>query len=548
MVLFLKKNKFFLFFLFIVLFYALYYSPFGYEDTDNGFTLAQSWRIHQGEFPYKDFISVRPPISPILHSLILFIVPDDLQMLFDRFFCYLLFGISALVATLALFKNNWFDDLNINHFLFATISFIFSVHHFPPMAWHTVDAIFFASIGAYLLLVYTSISSVILGILFLFLAALCKQPFYILPFLGVALIGYIHKDKRKLFVAFFTLLSCIGVFIGILYNSNALSNFASYTFGATKLNDLIEAGFKSYTKINFKELFTVAGIFILYNLIFSKRKIFANPGFIPYILVSVLLIVPLFDMCYQLFSGTLPDNYYFSDNAAKLFFVLAVVVLLSRVSLNQKWLTLFFLLAISWCASISWGYQTPVLFSAPLLFGFLYSARVFFKTKNISALAMYTFLLGFISYFFAYQKPYRNPIRQELSHDISHLFPKMKHIRVGKFTKDKYTELSFLVKKYGNNFTTLPGMPLVHFLTNTNSPIASDWPMNVETGNQNNSILNELKRKGVIVFVERQPITGINETDAPFNSTVAYNVTRSFNKIDSLTYFDVYKFDNRFNQ
>jgi len=88
----LNRNKFQVLFILFVTFYALYYSFYGYDDADGGYTLALSWRICNGEFPYRDFILVRPPLSPLFHSLPLFILPDNYQIIFDRFLCYLLFA------------------------------------------------------------------------------------------------------------------------------------------------------------------------------------------------------------------------------------------------------------------------------------------------------------------------------------------------------------------------------------------------------------------------------------------------------------------------
>jgi len=43
------------------------YSWMGFNPTDDGFTLAYSRRIFDGQIPHLDFIIIRPFLSPILH-------------------------------------------------------------------------------------------------------------------------------------------------------------------------------------------------------------------------------------------------------------------------------------------------------------------------------------------------------------------------------------------------------------------------------------------------------------------------------------------------
>ena len=50
-----------------------------YHPTDDGFILAYSWRVGHGEVPYRDFLYVRMPLTPYLHSLAL-LLPDGWQI------------------------------------------------------------------------------------------------------------------------------------------------------------------------------------------------------------------------------------------------------------------------------------------------------------------------------------------------------------------------------------------------------------------------------------------------------------------------------------
>jgi hypothetical protein len=517
------------------------YCPYGYDDTDNGFTLAQSWRIYSGEFPYRDFISVRPPVSPLLHSIILFVFPDNLQFVLDRVFCFFLIAASSFFGAVTLCKLFNSNEFRINPYLLATVSFVFSVHHFPPMAWHTVDAIFFGSFGAYVLLNFSSVYSVAAGMILLFLSALSKQPFYLLPFAGVVLTALIHKEWKRPLMAAITLLLCIGSFVFILKRNEALSPFLALTVGSTKLDDLISAGLVNYVNTETRYIAVFFCLWVLIKKMLLKRNITLNAAVLPYIFLACIFLVPLQHYLNLFFSDKITDDYFFDENVAKYLFIISIISLAINFSLEKKWLAFSFLLTISWCASISWGYQTPVLFSLPLVTGFLFASYRYFGVKNIFYLSAYALLIGLITYFFAYQKPYRNPVRGVLNYNLSAVFPKMSHINISKKTYDKYIDFSTLVKKFGSNFKTLPGMPLSNYLTNTSSPTRLDWVFNAETGNENDKILDELKRKNVVVFLEKDQLSNIDSSDRKANSYVSFYIRNNWQKIDSTQYFEIYK-------
>lgn len=538
----LNRNKFQVLFIFFVFFYALSYSFYGYDDADGGYTLALSWRIFNGEFPFRDFILVRPPLSPLFHSLPLFIIPDNYQIIFDRFFCYLLFASSSLLGALCIDKALNLKEFKLNPYLLATIGFVFSVGSFPAMAWHTVDGIFFASIGVFILVCRTSIHSVVFGMLFLFLSAICKQPFYLMPFIGIIFISIIYKNWVKSITAILTLFICIGIFLLILYRHDAATNFISFTSGSTKLKDLLSAGILNYLNISSLYLILPFGLWLILKKQIILKHILIKENLVPYFFISILLGFPLLKFIYVLLFKEITYSYFFNDVTAKLLFITTIFFLLEKFSIEKKWLTISFLTSISWCASISWGYQTPILFSTPLLLGFLLASNQFFKVKKIWNLALYTLILGSVTYFIAYQKPYCNPVRHLLTYKIDHLFPKMQGIYVSKETHDKYTEFYSLVMKYGVNFKTLPGMPLSNYLTNTNSPIKIDWVFNAETNNENQSIINELRLKKVTIFIEKEPqLISVLNSKEKYNSTVAYFIKNNWQKIDSTVYFEIYK-------
>lgn len=546
---FIKNKKFSILFIFFVVFYSLYYAPFGYDDADGGWTLALSWRIFNGEIPYRDILLVRPPLSPFFHMLPFYVVPDNYQVIFDRVFTYLLFALSSLFGALTLDKVFRLKDFKLNTYLLATIGFVFSVHNFPAMAWHTVDAVFFASIGIYILVCFSSIYSICFGILFLFLSALCKQPFYLMPFAGVIFVYFIHKSWKKSSTAIFSLSLFVGIFFLILYKHDLVTNFIDLTSGSTKLKDILNAGFIKYIQIDSIYILLPFGFWIIIRNFSELNILFRKVNLVPYFFISILLIYPIALFIKNIFYNGVIENAvgtapaFFRDWTAKLLFIITIIFLIENKSREKKWFTLGFLTLVSWCASISWGYQTPVFFSMPLIFGFFLVSHQYFEVEKMTKLALYTLFIGTITYFIAYQSPYCNPLRAQLTYKIDDLFPKLKYIKVGRETHDKYTEFSLLINKYGNNFKTLPGMPLSNYLTNTNSPLKIDWVFNAETSNKNDEIIKDLILKKTIIFMEKKPliISVTSDLNEKYNSSVSYIIKTNWMKIDSTTYFDIYR-------
>lgn len=541
------SNKYYaiLFIAFPVIYFLLYGS-YGYNDADDGYTLAVSWRIFNGEIPYKDFIMVRPPMSPLFHSLTLFLIPENYQIIFERFLCFELFALSSLFASLAIDKVFNLKTYNINPYLLAIVGFVFSVSNFPPTAWHTVDGVFFASFGIFLLVRFSNIYMIIFGMLLLFFSALCKQSFYLMPFAGIAYIALIHKNWIKSIVSIISLLIFVGLFVFILSRVNAVQNFMELTSGSTKIADLIKAGVSSYFSVQSIYFLAPFAFWFVAHVFFDKKRYLCCVKLIPFVFITLSLLYPLAGFCWDIYYSDFNNNIFGNaafEDTAKILFILSMFLFISRFEIDKKWFTLYFLTILSWCAGISWGCPSPVMYSTPLVFSFLLISQHYFKVKNLRILIIYTFIMGTITYFIAYQKPQLNTLRKDLDYDLSDIFPKLKYIKVGKLTHEKYHDLSRLIEKYGNNFKTLPDMPLSNYLSNTNSPIQLDWVFNAETNNQSESVINRLSENHPIVFIEKKPLMKISNSDLKFHSKVTYYIQENWTKIESTMYFDVYKLE-----
>ncbi|WP_448518585.1 hypothetical protein [Rhodoflexus sp.] len=215
----------------IVIAYMVAYTPYSYDDADAGFIQALAWRISNGEVPHRDFIYIMPALSPLLQVFVFLIIPENYQILTGKLLCYLLFAASALLGALSI------DQLSpkrlIDPFLLATIGFVYSVACFSPKPWYTVDAVFFSAAGCYLLIV-SSFTYAPIGLLLLVCAALCKQPFYLMPLAGIVLVAFRYQNLFRIVFALCLTVLYIGIFLWILHQNEAFEDLSDRQPAAPK--------------------------------------------------------------------------------------------------------------------------------------------------------------------------------------------------------------------------------------------------------------------------------------------------------------------------
>src|ERR687884_2300433 len=162
----------------------LLFSWRGFAPVDDGFTLAYSRRILEGQIPHSDFIIIRPFLSPLIHTpFVLF--GGDYTYWISRFFVW--FQFACISWTWVCIVNRAFDNPfnNATKIFIALASFAASVHYFVLTAWHSVDGLFLASIGLWMLLTRKHTTNRIIGYLFIAAAYLCKQSFLLMAPLSV---------------------------------------------------------------------------------------------------------------------------------------------------------------------------------------------------------------------------------------------------------------------------------------------------------------------------------------------------------------------------
>ncbi|QNJ98233.1 hypothetical protein [Constantimarinum furrinae] len=517
----------------LCVFYLVFYMPFGFEGTDTGYIFGSSWNVYNGEFPHRDFIYTRPAFPAYFHSIFLFI-SETYGYLLDRSFFYVQVFTYSLLAAKILADHFEIKQKTFLYFI-ASLGAIVSVHNYPPMGWNTIDGIFFCTLGLYFLLKpKLKPVQVLLGSLFLVLGVFSKQSFYFMP-LFLFLYFLLRKDFKKLAWYSATGLCCLLLYLAFKYATGTLEPFFEQTFQRTGAGSLMNVGVKTYyLAVKFNLLYFSIGILLFIAAVKYLPKNIAYA-------LSQLSIAVLFSIVYLNDS----DNWSIVPYLLQLLLLITFGFALFKILIHKdrRFLLVILLLCLSWSASISNGYQTPIHFSLPVFFT-LYLI-VFSAEKRTSELDKLTLqpltggivILAFlVTFYLGYQSIYRDAPRKDLNRDMGEVFPQLTFIKSDTEGFEKYSELKTLAIKYPN-FTVIPSMTLAHYLTGTVNPIGTDWPLDVEINDEATLLEQQLKEKNTTILLENAPLTKEQRDGYELIDRIEQN----WKLIDRTQFFDIYQ-------
>lgn len=524
-----------------ILLSVLYFLAYGFHglcDTDQGFIPALAYRIVSGEIPYLDFLYVRPPLSLYVHALVQYILPDSMEMLGERFLFYLFMSLSVFWTIRGLQHFFDFRTIGISPELFLVMSFVCSVHNFAPMAWHTVDGIFFCSLGVYLIARKQTVFLHTLALICFAAAALCKQAFYPMLFFGPALL-FLQFGARYAWKPTAIFAGVLGIGIAIIAALFPLyfQAFLEQTSGQSHISDFIEVAIIRYAK---PFLVIVLPLLIVWraHAVYSWRYLPA--GIFGFAFAGLLGM-----HVYQALSleVSVPPSFGF----AQAFWLIGVGLGVKSFWLNRAAFSfLLTLFAIGWCAGISWGYANPMLYFTPILFAFIYGLndelelsvpRYFYGIACILLLWVFAFL---------YQYPYREEQRDKLVAKPGMQVEKLSGIRTGEIFKAKLYELKDFFHEYPNQkIAVLPGYPMAHYLFDRKNPLPIDWAHNAEMDYENReSSLKQILEKDVdIVLLEIGKEKKFIEEER-YGSLLSGYVSDNWEEVERKLYFRVMKKKN----
>lgn len=537
----------------------------GFNPTDEGVILAQSFRILNGEIPHKDFISIRPTASGYLHT-INFILPGPC-FVNARYFVLFQFFIITILTIIMLFKNFNLGETSKFKFFFISIliaGYTITILNYNLYSWTTIDAVFWSIISIYFLFNTQNKFNYIISIFTISIAALSRQTFALIAVILFIYVFFKLKSNFKSLVIIFFLgsLPLIAYFI-MLLKYNALNEFITQMSGRT---EFFQTAILQYIK---RFLFCISFPFNLITLLTtifllkknnSKIKCFLeNYNVQKYISLFypllVLFLILIYFMANQQNIFTLPFELFFILFTL-LFFHYTVLPKYKKVRTVS-----FFILLISWISSISLGDNTPVFSTGPLFISICLicidliinyypsskKLKIFFNPATCIIISFLIFTTGFIS---QRKFNYRDKPANDLIYGLGSLAPEFGKIKTNKNIIEYYSELKQIfdsLPNSKNNIIVFPHNAAFYPAFNTKNPFSLDWLIANEFIGQNNRInydlLNITKRHSLYFIVDKYNVIFLSDTKIPIklNDNIIYNfIIENFNLIAEYQYFKIY--------
>jgi hypothetical protein len=531
-----------LLFVMLVGVYCWIYAPYGLENNDGGFILGLAYQVFNGGSLYDQIIYVRPPISPILHSFI-FYPPFSLAPIFsDRIFVYFQIAIySTLSALLAKRLFQWETGYTA---VVTALIFVFSAHSFPPMAWHTIDGIFFSVIALCLvvwgknknqILLFFSACSAIL-------AAGSKQPFYIVPILILLLSMSNGKRMPKLALALASFIGASILFLIVLRQFGSDEVIWQEISSQTNLRDLLSVGVINYIRDFFHLRSIIATWPLMAALTIYVIRSQNNIIFLPYyLLASIWLLLLIIAQFYFTATGWAQPLSVFDSVYLITFLYSGVMVFKTR---QESWLIISSMHVVGWAASISWGYLTTILYAAPSVITLAVILRpAVDKFLAVRALCVATLpaalLIFFMGNWFSYSLE-GTVRRTSISADMGEISPSLRFIKAPIEQFELYRELIKILGRIESRpYVVLPNIPLAHMLTGTINPIGIDWPLNAEVG-KNEKIIIERLTSSVDYAVVYKNANPKPEGQGKFGSATTVYISQNWKLTESSQNFSIF--------
>jgi hypothetical protein len=485
----------------------------GFNPSDDGVIIAQSYRLIHGEIPHKDFVSIRPVGSGLIHCFHFFSPGSLMQSM--RFFVVLQYFLIALLISLVI-KNLYQNDFSreIHWLQFSTLflfGFIVSILDYNLFPWTTIDAIC-CSLLAFTILLFNSNKKVLLqviALMFVSLAVLTRQSFALLAIGMFAWVFVSNLRRNKAIKAFAIIL--VGGLPLVLYFLFLLAHHAVFDFVAqmTGRTELVETGVLQYGKYFFHSwslplhviIWGLFGLRIFIRNPQSKLQLWLNSK--AYILSSIILVYMLGLLFYH-FLDYQQDIYRLPF---ELFWLLIDVSLLAWISVKlsqRSFYSALFVLLLAWTSSISLGDNSPVFAAGIIASMVIYMSLCILKikfdgtkfTKASRVVGLVAVIALFVSAYFAQENwNYRDLPSKQLHFPLSQVDDDFGNTLTNNITGAYYAELKNIYTHLPNalNHTVvLPNNAMFYPMFQTRNPMPIDWMQPAEYVGQERRVFQSL--------------------------------------------------------
>ena len=433
----------------------------GYSPTDDGMILALARRLVSGEVPHRDFISVRPVGSGLVHAP--FLLAGELGYWTSRWFVWCQFGAIAWACVRVL--ESYTQPLGGRRFALAVLVFIATAHYVPPMAWHTIDGVCATCMGVALVRTRAGRART-LGYVLIGFSCICKQSFVVSATVTFVALGG-HRSWRHVAAV----LAPGALYIIVLGLAGALHDAVQQL--TLTSGPLLDGMYEMYTGLN-SRVGIVLGILVLVVDRWAGHRAARW--------ARALVVAPLF---FGLFVRVLPwpIPLAFPMYSFTLVAYLAIAVVAQR---GENRSLVLIALALGVAASLSHGYLTPAIASGMLVIavtlprsdrladGLVPDAALL----GLTALALAAFITVRTQYV------YLDDARH-LTHDLGTTLPGGRLIRTNERTHAFLADLrrtSDAVTARGRRYAIVPDAAGWWAFAAQPNPLDVDWWIDVELG------------------------------------------------------------------
>ncbi|RZS45162.1 hypothetical protein EV193_1011049 [Herbihabitans rhizosphaerae] len=478
---------------------------FGFNPSDQGFMLSLSWRLINGEIPHVDVISARPLGSAVLHVLD-FAVPAPL-FVSSAFVAALEITVATIALAVLITGESPLRWGPLRTGLVAAAALV-NMHTFPLMAWHTVDGIFLAAVGWWLLdsgLRGDSAWRRRLGLFLVGFAVMCKQSFAFAAPVALAMLLWHPAVRRRPRRWGATVVDVVAlgafplVYFAVVTVAGGLGESISQLTGGAQAwgERLWQVWSTDFTAPGFDP----RPVALLFACCAIGAALARGPRWTVAVRVAGAVAATVL-VVYVIADGALVRA---GDWAIALFWMLLAAAAVDGVIRRAvPWRGLMVAL-LGWMCSLSWGYSSPTLLGGSLAFGAMWlvwrsvpvpvlAAPVRLGTATALGLAG-TVLAGLLVAAEHDRAPYFDQPQGMLTRDLGDVLPSMRGIRTSENTHRYVAQMSDCISRHpAGGIAVFPDNPFVYPATRHQNPFPIDWPLPMElVGDARERMLNTVK-------------------------------------------------------
>lgn len=525
----------------------------GFNPSDDGVILAQSYRILNGEIPHRDFISIRPAGSAVMHTIHFFSpLPLEISARWLVLIEYLFYSIFITF----LLTGSWFKGLRKDYYLLlvagsVVVMFILNQNHYNLFPWTTIDGLFWFSLALYAwykLKINPAGRHFGWQILILFAVTcslLCRQTFALPGGLLVIrmVIWEINQSQRHWLRVISGLLPALLIgllpgwlYAGVLTFTDSWPDFLQQITGRT---ELWETGV-----VRFSQAFWHSPVLILFGLAiiaglikFGNTESGKDNKGVDLIII-VLKSISFFIKAGLVFAVFIKPALLFAISFA-FFWILVLDIFLIYLHDRQlpRWIRpAFWILLVSWTSAVSLGDNAPV-FALGWLAGTAilmqikdFGNRIYRNVRPYQLIAAGLFIpaLFVLSLVVQPRVNYRDKPAKLLNHEGGDIFPGLAGVRISEEMWDYLSEIKKLYNEFGSpqgRFAVWPNNALIYPLLGSKSPFLLDWMQSAEFVGSESRVIESTRKilstRDLVILVEKTNVKWIATERVPVDSRSA---------------------------